>query len=454
MAPLNEILRRNFDAGAPARAFKAQWSSMGDVFSVLLILGGDVIERALAQLVGSGITPVAFSFGWVAYAVSAVNSAVGENRLMPLPDCDCKVINRKTGYDRGNTSWIIGRIMRDFESWKDDDTPENDRIGDKVNAVIESVWKYQKKEADKEHEGSGAFVPRPAQAGLCISVWEALPTKKGHPGRDFVYYIGFITTIVQLGIAAIPCGLYGDWGIIMVTGAGIILSFLSGSLPQWKEEKWACRENAKKDVIITRGNGAQHALLILGSQGGLDLEDLAAGQTNLDFSKSWATRLVVIGLATMWVLLLVTASSLADNAWFLLAVGGIGILQNIYVAAWRRNPRQFGIPLKYKESIMERKVMDALYTAEQKYPRTGLNLLPTFFPGKLRDGEQKIWDSYEEIANGGSGNGSASGGATATSTGVDTAPAASAAAAAPAPAPTATATAAGATSSPSTQPSS
>ena len=63
MAPLNEILRRNFDAGAPARAFKAQWSSMGDVFSVLLILGGDVIERALAQLVGSGITPVAFSFG-------------------------------------------------------------------------------------------------------------------------------------------------------------------------------------------------------------------------------------------------------------------------------------------------------------------------------------------------------------------------------------------------------
>lgn len=313
--------------------------------------------------------------------------------------------------------------MRDFESWKDDETPENDKIGNKVNAVIEGVWNYQKKEAEDNQRGSGELVPRPAQAGLCISVWEALPTTKGHPGRDLVYYIGFLTTIVQLGIAAVPCGLYGDWGIIMVTGAGIILSFLSGSLPQWKEEKWACRENAKKDVIITRGNGAQHALLILGSPGGLDLEDLAAGQTNLDFSKSWATRLVVIGLATLWVLLLVTASSLSDNAWFLLAVGGIGILQNIYVAAWRRNPRHFGIPLKYKESIMERNVMDALFKVEDKYPRTGLHLLPTFFPGKLHADEEKKWEILEARATGGSGSTSGNGSAVASSTAVATTPA-------------------------------
>jgi len=43
--------------------FKYQWLRPGDVFSVLLILGGDVIARALSQLAGGVFTPVTFSFG-------------------------------------------------------------------------------------------------------------------------------------------------------------------------------------------------------------------------------------------------------------------------------------------------------------------------------------------------------------------------------------------------------
>jgi hypothetical protein len=38
---------------------------------------------------------------------------------MPLADCACKVINGRTGYIRDNSSWIIGRVGRDFESWMD-----------------------------------------------------------------------------------------------------------------------------------------------------------------------------------------------------------------------------------------------------------------------------------------------------------------------------------------------
>jgi hypothetical protein len=62
--------------------------------------------------------------GWVAYAVTAVVSAIGENKLMPVPDCTCKVINRRTGYVRDNSSWIIGRIVQDFESWIDNGKPQ------------------------------------------------------------------------------------------------------------------------------------------------------------------------------------------------------------------------------------------------------------------------------------------------------------------------------------------
>jgi hypothetical protein len=54
-----------------------QWRGPHDVLSILLILGPDIIQGALAQLSGSYLTPVVFSFGWVAYAFSALLSASG-----------------------------------------------------------------------------------------------------------------------------------------------------------------------------------------------------------------------------------------------------------------------------------------------------------------------------------------------------------------------------------------
>lgn len=58
-------------------SFKSQWRNPNDILSLLLILGPDVVGRALAQLAGSRITPVVFSFGWVAYAVNALVPAFG-----------------------------------------------------------------------------------------------------------------------------------------------------------------------------------------------------------------------------------------------------------------------------------------------------------------------------------------------------------------------------------------
>ncbi|KIX04589.1 uncharacterized protein Z518_05459 [Rhinocladiella mackenziei CBS 650.93] len=394
---LAELIRRNFDPGAPSSAFWSQWKSPGDVFSVLLILGGDVVARALAQLAGSRITPVAFSFGWVAYAVTAVVSAIGENKLMPLPDCDCKVINGESGHVRDNTSWIIGRIVRDFENWMDNGKP-NGEIRTQLNNLIQKRWEYEIAEAEKKHPGSEKNVEQPSQAGLCVSIYTAEQAQKGYPGYDLVYWIGYVTTFFQLGIAAIPCGIYGDWGIFLITIVGISLSFVTGSLPQWSEEKWACRKNSTKSVILTRGNGSQHAIVVLGQGKGLDLEDLAAGQTNVDVSASWFTRISVVILATLWILLLITAAGIQQNTWYLLAIGGIGILQNIFVAGWRRFPKAYGIPLTFKEVIGKNKVMDTLFAVEELYPHVGASMRDTFFPGKLREHEEKRWAEFEKIA--------------------------------------------------------
>ena len=72
------------DAGAPNATpetvmayLAAQWENPNDILSILLLVGPDVVSKAIAQLAGRAITPVAFSFGWVAYAPAALLSSFG-----------------------------------------------------------------------------------------------------------------------------------------------------------------------------------------------------------------------------------------------------------------------------------------------------------------------------------------------------------------------------------------
>lgn len=47
---------------------RGQWSNPGDVFTILMIIGGEIVQVAIAQLCCGPIrsfTPVSFSFGWV-----------------------------------------------------------------------------------------------------------------------------------------------------------------------------------------------------------------------------------------------------------------------------------------------------------------------------------------------------------------------------------------------------
>lgn len=80
---------------------------------------------------------------------------------------------------------------------------------------------------------------------------------------------------IQLAVAATPIATSGDWDILMITVGGTALALIVGSLPQWRNEKWPCRHSSQNTYILTRGNGAQHAIVILGNGRGLNLEDLA-----------------------------------------------------------------------------------------------------------------------------------------------------------------------------------
>lgn len=92
------------------------WKSPGDVGSLLMIVNGDIVQKALAQISGPRWVPVAFSFGWVVYSIQALSTVIGTGRLMPAgPDWDSIVVNVRSGHARANRSWILGRLLRDWD---------------------------------------------------------------------------------------------------------------------------------------------------------------------------------------------------------------------------------------------------------------------------------------------------------------------------------------------------
>jgi len=75
MAPLASLLETR-DVG-PVGFFYSQWQNPSDILSVLLLLGPDTVKKAIAQLSGRAVTPIAFSFGWVGYAAKVLLSSFG-----------------------------------------------------------------------------------------------------------------------------------------------------------------------------------------------------------------------------------------------------------------------------------------------------------------------------------------------------------------------------------------
>lgn len=61
---MSPVPDRPFDPSVPSALFRDEWKNPNNyAFTILLLLGGDVVARALAQLAGGRLTPVAFSFG-------------------------------------------------------------------------------------------------------------------------------------------------------------------------------------------------------------------------------------------------------------------------------------------------------------------------------------------------------------------------------------------------------
>ncbi|KAL8790025.1 MAG: hypothetical protein Q9195_006574 [Heterodermia aff. obscurata] len=333
---------------AAAARLARQWRNPTDVLTILLIIGGDIVQKALAQLSGTYFVPVAFSFGWVSQSFNALLAAFGDGALMPLASTPSLLINVHSGYARLNFSWILNRILRGVE-----------------------------------------YNLEPLDAALCVSVFRSKAYYHG-TGNDWLWWSGVITIILQLSIAVIPCAAQDDWTILLVTIIGICLALAGGCVPQWQKEKWGARtDNKNTTFCLTRGNGFQHVVVVQNlGPGCLNLEDLAMPRRD---GCSTSCKVVVSLLALLWILFLINVAGLIHNTWYLLGVGLLGMAQNVSVAAFPRQPQAVGLPLELVERVQGPKVMQVLMNTERRFPTVGAALVNVFFPGKLRDDEQKFW---------------------------------------------------------------
>jgi hypothetical protein len=335
-----------------AEHLRTQYNFPKEILAVLSIIGGDIIQKACAQEAGtSRITPVAFSFGWVAYAFSALMSAFSDGSLMPETDVPSVVIDVNAGHSRRNESWVLGRLIRDLEL---DHQRKDGGLG---------IYFYKAKHA----------TGKPCRS---LSDWFM-----------FVVVVGF-----QFALAVLPI-IYDhtNWSILYVTGAGTLLAFCSGSLPSWTREKYnegAPKARPGRTFALTRGNGHGHVFVITieGEQGKRVVVpfDLLATipRANPEPGSHGRWRRFSIGiLALCWVVVLIAVGGMEKDTWMLLLIGGVGMLQNVWVAGRTRNPCEHGIPLEYDDKVeRERGVEAVLDDAEKKLPGLGLALLEHFFP--------------------------------------------------------------------------
>lgn len=402
----------------------SQWINPGDVSTILLALGGDVVQKAFSQGTGKVYVPVCFSFGCVAYAFIALVGIIGDGRLLSPPDYPCKLFNLRSGYHLESKSFVLSRLLRDLEA-------------------IES------RNTDGDEDTNGDYDPN--GYALRISVFEA--TWNGNDRTQFswswIHLVGFIVTLLQFTLAAIPVIVNRTWSVLLITAAGTVLVQWTGLLPQWRAEKLPNRQRSPEIYALTSGNGSREVMVILGYGRCLDLESLAASQsprngrpwekfrwlskpqqgynkepsiprrnTFLRKAKKCNTGLfqgfpvgfiitqVSCGcLSVLWLLLLVnvSAGSMFPESWCLIGVGALGMFQNAWLAARELSPEMRNIPLKRVDQIKARKVMDCIMDFHTIY-ELGEPLRDEFFPGRLRPAEQAWWagdfEQYDEERRG------------------------------------------------------
>jgi len=203
-----------------------------------------------------------------------------DGHVMPEADSQALIINAKTGHQRDNKAWIVGRLLRDFSKRA---VPfPSDKASPDWEALRVSVFKWDERKT------------------------------QSIPDRDWIWYSGLAVIVLQISIAIIPLALSSEWPTLVLVTTGILLASAQAALPQWRSEKWACPVNGQT-ISVTQGNGHRHVMVLLGSPKGLDLEILAAGSSNKE--QPFLNKVAIVVFTACWTVFLITVAGLKQGSW-------------------------------------------------------------------------------------------------------------------------------------------
>ena len=143
-------------------------------------------------------------------------------------------MNVDTGDKRVNKSWVLSRLLRDWEKRATYDYSEP--------ALVIAIFKVR--EEDRKQRDMTDRARRRVQdleKNKKAKV-DASTIQAGVPELDLQWYTGILVIIAQLIIATIAGIVFKLWLIMTVTIVGTILCLAGSALSQLKQEKWSCRK--------------------------------------------------------------------------------------------------------------------------------------------------------------------------------------------------------------------
>jgi hypothetical protein len=258
-------------------------SSFHPFIPVLFLLGPNIVHHALASVAGPSTQydDVAFSFGWLSYALTSLPPLFSaERKILPEPEIrGALLLNMTTGQTRENRSWLLSRVLKDLES-----------------------------QADSKVEG------------LCVTVFNAVDGAERIPTQnDFWPNDGFVEQII---VAVIPLLVYGNPMVLLITCLGQLLAHITARLPAWKAEKYAVTRQPRDEgtnYALMRGDGHRHVFVICNkSADTFHLGNLAIGAP-LE-ALDWRNMLAISSLTLGWFVICWLASTVTSNSGYLVAV--------------------------------------------------------------------------------------------------------------------------------------
>lgn len=340
---------------------------------------------------------------WVAYAVGSLSTAIGDGVFLPAPESGGLIVNvgdvdkhdRRiigSGDRRDNRAWMIGRLIRD----------------------LQIKTERAKKRIDKDL----------LDAGLLVTIYQldhctGKSYKPGRPKKDWLWWSFAWAIPCQLVVACVPWIVSRNWSIFLITSVGNVLAMLTASLPSMRKATF--RKHSRQSYALTRGNGHKHVFIIIPNttRAYVDgesnkkkhasllphLEDMASSRE----SASTATRILSAVSAVLWVLLLLAIAGLKSDTWYLFGAGMVGMIVNVLLSGYPRDPAAYGLPLVqvmdgefgFKKQVDDDRlgVQDVLLQLEKAYPGAGHALRGIFFTGLPSERDLKWTDAKEVEVN-------------------------------------------------------